>query len=638
MNNSANILAKTIEYTDDKFLPINIDNTEEFLEICKDIKELDLLPIKKVAIRFSSDTWDFTPLLTEKQDRTIFFFSDVPYSFKDTLKFYVYHKITRDRKLRIRTINTQFKSIRLFVRFLDNRHITSLEFIDSEIISDYIKYLYHDKENTYSTILKYVIDIKSMIDFYVKNMANIDLSSLFNTLDKSISKLISLNLSVREENKHQNIPSKYYNNLLSTSISLMRNPDLDEITRGYGAFIVLISQTGLRISQMLELKVNAVSKAELSDVDSASYFLEFTSKKIKTITTCRTVLNSLGYEAFSILQEVFSDYREQLNTSYLFCPNHSEILPIPQGVFMRKYKLLIATYGHDIGAINVGDMYPELTSVRFDNFKKHDFSNKLLTELGIDYSDSDVISYPTMHQFRVHLCTYLYNKSVPLKFIQKYMSHLNEEMSDYYIRRPEYSKQDDEFSKEILKVIVKEDTKPLGDGSSALISKIDDFIKEGKFNVVKDIDLLISALKGKMPIRQKTGGVCIKSNIDRDCRVDEQSDEIYCAYGVCPNHFHFYIMADITYNDCITLIKTIEYNRAEGYPRQANKELGKLKSIIEKALIPEIEQLEFEINRKGYNWIKENHENLVPIMDNLDKIKEEIIEWKNKQPLILKKK
>lgn len=130
--------------------------------------------------------------------------------------------------------------------------------------------------------------------------------------------------------------------------------------------------------------------------------------------------------------------------------------------------------------------------------------------------------------------------------------------------------------------------------------------------------------------------MCIKSVENRDCRVDDQSDKIYCAYGICPNHFHLYIMADITYNDCKTLIKIIEYNQAEGYLRQANKELGKLQSAIKNALKPEIEQLEDEIKKKGVDWIKKNHKNLIPIIDKLDEINKEIDQWMNIEPLTLK--
>nr|WP_243240012.1 tyrosine-type recombinase/integrase [Romboutsia sp. 1001285H_161024_C4] len=294
---------------------------------------------------------------------------------------------------------------------------------------------------------------------------------------------------------------------------------------------------------------------------------------------------------------------------------------------------LIIKVGYDIGAVNTNDDYPELNTISIGEFKE---KYRISKEIYSSYSDDDVISYPTSHQFRVHLCTFLYHKSVPLAFIQKYMNHLTEEMTDYYVRGKDSSKQDSEFADKMLEVMIGEETKPLGSGSDDLMFKINQFIENGKFNVVEDLDKIISILKGKIPIRQKTGGMCIKSASGRECTVDGQSDAIYCAYGICPNHFHLYIMADITYNECKNLIGIIEYNKAEGYLRQANKELNKLQSAINKSLKPEIEQLEDTIAKKGVDWVKEKHENLIPIIDKLDEIKKEMDKWINQEPLTLK--
>lgn len=465
-------------------------------------------------------------------------------------------------------------------------------------------------------------------------MTNTDMSNILKRIDKALKKLLSLAIECTNKNKFANIPDAYFDKLLSTLISLMRNKNINNKTRGYAALIILMSQTGLRISQILSLKVDAISDTGISNLDNASHFLEYTIIKKDVHESGVTVINQLGYEAYTFLEEVFKDKREKLKTDYLFCPPHLNAVPVSQSAFSSNLLRLIVEFGDDIGAVNTNEDYPELNTISIGEVKdRYNFSKEIFS----GYSDDDIISLPTSHQFRVHLCTFLYHKGVPLEFIQKYMNHLTEEMTDYYVRGKDSSKQDSEFADKVLKVIIGEDTKPLGSGSDDLVFKINEFIKNGKFKIAEDLDKVISILKGKIPIRQKTGGMCIKSAVGRECIVDGQSDAIYCAYGVCPNHFHLYIMADITYNECANLIKIIEYNKTAGYLRQANKELNKLQSSINKSLRPEIDQLEDTITKKGVDWVKENHENLIPIIDRLDEIKKEIDEWLNMKQLTLKK-
>lgn len=636
MKAPVNQLIEFVEYTDEKFIPQEINDAGEFLRICGDIKTLDKIPLKKLDVTFSEDYWDLSPLTKhdiEAKQTPTFVFAHVSI-FKEELKFYIYWMITRKKKkTKMNTIHTGFSYIRQFLRYLESKHIVSLDIIDFGIISDYIKYLKDDRGNSYNTIQAHIRAVRNFILFYSSNMTNIDMSHILKQTDKSLSKLLSLSLVSKEGNKYDTIPDEYFDKLLSMLIGLMRDEDLDIKTRGYAAFTILMSQTGLRIIQMLSLKINALSKTHISHLENASYFLEYTVVKKDVYETAYTVLNELGYEAYALLEELFKDKRKRFKTDYLFCPPYAKAVPVSEETFARNLLKIIIKHGDDLGAVNAEDDYPELSTISIAESKERDNFSK---EVYIGYSDDDIISFPTSHQFRVHLCTFLYHKGVPLMFIQKYMNHLTEEMTDYYVRGKDSSEQDSEFADKVLEVIIGEDTKPLGSGSDALMFKINEFIKEGKFNVVEDLDKIISKVKGRVPIRQKTGGMCIKSAKDRECTVDGQSDAIYCAYGVCPNHFHLYIMADITYNECRNLIKVIEYNKASGYLRQANKELNKLQSAIDKSLKPEIEQLEDTITKKGVDWVKEKHENLIPIIDKLDEIKKEMDEWIKKEPLTLK--
>lgn len=161
--------------------------------------------------------------------------------------------------------------------------------------------------------------------------------------------------------------------------------------------------------------------------------------------------------------------------------------------------------------------------------------------------NAKTITMPKNHQLRVHVCTELYNKGVPLKYIEKFMAHLSNEMKGYYVRPTKKNPQEDmDFTLDTLFKIVTGETKLLGP-TKGLNEKIEEFIKENNYNVKTDLDAICESLAKKIPIRQKTGGVCIKSSMLRECSKDAKTNEFYCAYGVCPNIFHFYYMADVSY-------------------------------------------------------------------------------------------
>lgn len=90
---------------------------------------------------------------------------------------------------------------------------------------------------------------------------------------------------------------------------------------------------------------------------------------------------------------------------------------------------------------------------------------------------------------------------------------------------------------------------------------------------------------------KKTGGVCIKHSMLRECSKDAKTNEFYCAYGVCPNIFHFYYMADVSYRQAKELVETININKSRGLMRQVQKESHMLQTIINQKLMPELTEL-----------------------------------------------
>lgn len=309
--------------------------------------------------------------------------------------------------------------------------------------------------------------------------------------------------------------------------------------------------------------------------------------------------------------------------NYLFLGSDRTIkknfYPIDPAAFYKYETLFYAKLNDFFPIINIPD-----------NFYNGIFNRKVYNELKVKIKRPDAltIAIPKNHQFRVHVCTELYKKGVPLKYIQKFMGHLSHEMEGYYVRPTKQSPQENmNFSMETLKRIVRGETKPMG-GVSSLMDKINEFIEENHYNVATDLDEICNKLLQKIPIRQKTGGVCIKSSMLRECSKDARTNEFYCAYGVCPNIYHFYYMAYLYYKQAKNLVDTIELNRKNGFMRQVQKELHMLQLIIKNKLNPEIAELKKMVEEKGVTTILMEYPELQYIIENMNKVEEEIVIWK----------
>ena len=90
-------------------------------------------------------------------------------------------------------------------------------------------------------------------------------------------------------------------------------------------------------------------------------------------------------------------------------------------------------------------------------------------------------------------------------------------------------------------------------------------------------------------------------------------------------------MADVSYCDFKTLQETYTVMKENKQLRASQKELNKLKNLCQKRLIPELDELDFELNRKGENAIIEKYPTLRDIIKNKENIRKEINLWMNKK-------
>jgi hypothetical protein len=426
-----------------------------------------------------------------------------------------------------------------------------------------------------------------------------------------------------EDNKLPNIPDEYFYKIRAMAYMVMHDDTTYNLKeRITAAVLMLVIETGLRIGEILSLPDNALKERKMSKTGHLINFIHYSSEKPskahQEVLEFDIFCTQYCKEAFEILLKLRQEtgFADKSDILILYPPESSSnnVFPIRNDRFNNAYtklmyKCLKDDCTHDYGESIKGKQYEVHRNYRIQ------------------------VYIPQTEQFRVHLCSYLYNeRHVSLTWIERYMGHLSEAMAGYYVR-PKDNYQEDlkEFGKVIQELHDKHLTPLGGDGSGKEIAaSINKFIDDNHFNVSSDIQSIADAVEDRVIIRAKTGGVCIKTSL-MPCSRDARSDEIMCAYSLCPNLFHFYYMIDISYENFKTMQKTCAVNNQRGHRKEAQKELYKIKALIRRRLIPELDELDKELSSKGRDGIIADYPSLVNIIDNEEIIKEEIRIWQKKE-------
>lgn len=600
MNNLAvkQYVLSGIEWTIDREFHYGIENAKYIEALINDAK---YLPIKDGNIEFSSSKWDLRPYYTmKKTSNMVFNFKSVPECYLNLAKFFVLLSLLNSNK-KVSTINRRLADIKPFLIYLYDNGITTVESVMSNTIEEFMTSKQDLSVQTRKMIYIAVEDFFS----FIKANYSYQLHFSFSVFDER-EHLQKIAKKAEENNKTPDIPSDYYNKLISLLIKSMRNDSLDYNDRAIACIYLILSQTGLRITEILSLETDSLSSIKLKNLKANAYFLTYmvfkSIGKEQEFVKTEIFSNELTKEAFDTLVELRDGRDNGIGNNFIYIPN-SMVLPATDTIARNHFYNFL--YKHAEFARSETPLYPELSIVK---------------------NNGKTVIAPTSKQFRVHVCTELYYRNVPLLYIKKYMSHLSDEMMGYYVRPKSKKQENAEYSNKLLISLVKNEAKLLGNDAKQIQANIENFINEGHYNVEQDIDMIIESLNKKFIIRAKRGGVCIKTSI-RECAKDARTNEMFCAYNICPNLFHLYYMADTSYEDFKLTQKTFEANKANGFKLQASKELNKLHVICRGRLLPELEDLKQQTQKQGIETILRNYPNLDKIILSYDNIMEEIEQW-----------
>lgn len=600
--------------------------------LLEEFRRIDQLPFNNVDIKFSSDIWDFSSIsdLPGRKSKLKFDFSDLS-TFRDIAKMYVLNDILK-QATKISTLKSKSLIIKRILKFIETEGYVDIKYVPKHV---YIKfYKEYEQKAGYNTISAYKGTNYLFLQFYERNFEELNDRSILKYLEERDTSKINL---IKENNKTPEVPTDYLPVLIEGYKKIMRDETESIDDRITAAAVILYTQIGFRTGELFTVKTGAIEYSYSPTKEKPLRYMNFLSYKHgKTdtdATSAHTFITDLAFEAYENLEKWCEPYRKAIGSDALYVGRFQKNKYGDAQIFSTRFNLFTLNHWKDLKCINIGDQYEGLNSKRVgDMFVKDSRGGWNLDWNSPKYeglSKDDYFFYPTIRQFRVSVCTNLYRQHIPLYYIKKHMNHLSEDMATYYIRPR--AKLQKEFSETVYKAVFVDGSKLLGQNADQFIEKVNkhiDSIAENNPHIKENMDEIIKEASYRYPLRMKTGGVCIRCGEVIPCANNDISDEIYCAFGMCPNHCHMFFMADISYDEYLQHKNIIEYNETNGFVKAKQKEINKIKYVVKNSLLPELVELKNEVETKGKDNILAKYPQLEYMIAHYDEIYEEVSKWK----------
>ncbi|AET66623.1 hypothetical protein Desor_0947 [Desulfosporosinus orientis DSM 765] len=591
-----------------------IANTADEKHIFLNTFIIDRLPFFNVEIYFSQDLWDFNDYIPEMGPyKKKYDFSKIHYAYKDYVKRYILELLINEKS--VSSISKYLGYASKIVLFFINKNIFNPTFVTISHINDFNEYL----KERYSTESERRHNRRILITIlkYIERDKSVDFSYEREILDETDTELLKQQI---ENGKTPNIPYEIYENIISVGIKEINSAETSDKEKIEASTVVLLSQVGMRIHELALCKSGKKVSITCFDNTKAVNYLEFTTFKSERQRSrgkiTKSFLTPIGELAYDTLEKLTRENRAKakIKSDFIFA-NPSSIYPYSTQTLNHMLQRFMVRNSCKLDLINK----------RYDGFsiftlKRNKKEGIVKPEYCQHLKDVDTVAIPTPRQFRVAVCNELIRQGKDIGWVMQHMNHLLIETTEHYVRNDEREK---EKAKGILHDILTGEFKLIGEEAEVFLEGIDRFLEEKKFNVKYDLAQIIDELVEIVPIREKSGGYCIKSAFGRKCT----KNEFLCAFEMCPNHCTSFLYADITYKRFNECLKVIEYNKANNYIAQAEVESRKLQRLVKRDLMQELEELYNEIRKHGKDTIISKHKNLKHIADNISEIMGEVRPW-----------
>lgn len=603
-----------IPWERDPILAASGDDALAYVEAFR--METDNVPVRGTRISFQDDIWDFRAYYKNVNDQSYrAVFKGLPEEIKDHCKFLVLKAVGERRKLP--TVTLQINEFKCVVgSVLRKSPGLSFPLVTTEdLIGDI------EARNRKPGGANSLYNSAYMLYRFLMRDCGMTLPVDADRLRSKAAEKAAQAKASRETSKTPNIADEYLDAILSAVLRVMRDEDADYNKRATSCLLAIETQLGLRPSDLVTLSVHQLHETSTRIGGRPACFIRYTAQKPskpgEPPVEFNIRSNPLSTEAFETLARIRNSCPLARETDFLYVlepkSNAKNILPMSVHRYRKEYHRLLA------------EELPDLSSRSWK---------------GATWSTTDIanpegtrrlpvrVCSPTHAQFRVRLCTELHERGYPQKWIDEFMGHLSGIMAGYYARPKDTFQENVRYTEQVIEDIAGNGTRLLGGKfGDEVKAYIEEFIERGGFDVKRDIREIVEALGQNVVVRAKVGGACCIKTSVISCSKDARTNELLCAYGLCPNLFHFYHAVDVTYANFIALQDSYAAMLEGGHCREAEKELNKIKDLSRRRLIPELDELDREIELRGKDDIIAKHANLDSVIESKAAIREEAQKW-----------
>lgn len=495
--------------------------------------DTDLNSIMIGNSRYSDDVWNLRPFIRLKSRKESQKYLSFGYikdkDIKETVKRYAYYKLGKTKPQTVRGYVNG--SLPMFIEYCSLNGIHSFADVTLEDYLNFNLWMKDEKKVSMQTgfischVVEEIIRIGQIKGWNVPQFHLPKSETAFQLWPTKKS---------MKTNKTKPIPEDVFDKILYHAV----HDEKDVLTK---AGIIIQSQTGLRINEVLSIREGCVKRTS-DGYDYMEVTLGKTEKGEPIIH--KVFINELVKDVIAELTEYTVELRKESGLKELF----------------------VVRYNGKVQTINTGHWNDRRLVHFIERYDIRDIKGEL---------------YPlTSHQFRATFVRELIKRKVPIAMIMKQYSHVSIEMTAHYL-----TLQEEEVKEIYSDMILSPESKIAGLRAKEIKGKLD-VLFHGKTE--DEIDDVITGLAKTMSFNPLPTGVCLY-----DFRRGNCSDGDGCFFYNCPNYITEVQFYPILKDELDLLEKEMARLKELGHEREWQKQY-----IKHKYLKPLVESLEVQLDGK----------------------------------------